>query len=312
MERFKFVLYRPLQTIPVLIGVSLITFVLVRSIPGDPVRVLLGPRAKPSIIAAVREQYGLDEPIILQYFYFLYNLVQGEMGRSIIYRIPVLDVIAERLSPSLFLLSYALVLSVTLAMVLAITAARNQRRWPDHLVRMFCTAGLGLPAFWLGIILIMVFSVGLGWFPVSGYGEGFLQHLHHLFLPALTIAVALAPVLTRNLRATLIEQMQADFVQTGRSKGMSERALFFRHVLPNSLVPTVNLLGIAFSWLIGGTVVVETVFSIPGMGQLMVASIFSRDYLLVQGVTLFFAVGIICTNFIVDVVNVALDPRIDP
>jgi peptide/nickel transport system permease protein len=312
MERFKFVLFRPIQTIPVLFGVSLITFVLVRSIPGDPVRVLLGPRAKASIIAAVREQYGLDEPIALQYFYFLYNLLQGEMGNSIIYRIPVIEVILERLAPTVFLLGYALVLTVVLAMTLAITGARNERRLPDHLVRMFCTAGIGLPAFWLGIILIMVFSVGLGWFPVSGYGDGFLQHLHHLFLPALTIAIALAPVLTRNLRATLIDQMQADYVQTARSKGMCDRALFFRHVLPNSLVPTVNLMGIAFSWLIGGTVVVETVFSIPGMGQLMVTSIFTRDYMLVQGVTLFFAIGIIGTNFLVDIINVALDPRINP
>jgi len=180
------------------------------------------------------------------------------------------------------------------------------------LVRMFCTFGIGLPAFWLGIILIMVFSVGLGWFPVSGYGETFLEHLHHLFLPALTIAIALAPVLTRNLRATLVEESKADYVQAARAKGMSGRKIFFRHVLPNSLVPSVNLLGIAFSWLIGGTVVVETVFSIPGMGQLMVASIFSRDYLLVQGVTLFFAFGIILTNFLVDIANAVLDPRINP
>ncbi|MCP4383119.1 MAG: ABC transporter permease [Hyphomicrobiales bacterium] len=312
MGRFKFVLYRPLQIIPVLIGVSIITFVLIRSIPGDPVRVLLGPRAKPSIIAAVREQYGLDEPMVFQYFYFIWNLLHGEMGRSIIYRAPVLEVVAERLAPTVFLLTYALVLTIILALVLAISAARNQGRLPDHLIRMFCTAGLGLPAFWLGIILIMVFSVGLGLFPVSGYGETFLEHLHHLFLPALTIAIALAPVLTRNLRATLIDQTESGYVQTARARGMSEKALFYRHVLPNSLVPTVNLLGVAFSWLIGGTVVVETVYSIPGMGQLMVSSIFSRDYLLVQGVTLVFALGIILTNFIVDVVNVALDPRINP
>ena len=158
----------------------------------------------------------------------------------------------------------------------------------------------------------MVFSVGLGLFPVSGYGETFLEHLHHLFLPALTIAIAMAPILIRNLRATLIDQLESGYVQTARARGMSEKALFYRHVLPNSLVPTVNLLGVAFAWLIGGTVVVETVYSIPGMGQLMVSSIFSRDYLLVQGVTLVFALGIILTNFIVDVVNVALDPRIDP
>ncbi|MCG8356036.1 MAG: ABC transporter permease [Kiloniellales bacterium] len=311
MERFKFVLYRPLQMIPVLFGVSVATFVLIRSIPGDPVRVLLGPRARPDMIEAVRQQYGLDEPLVVQYVYFVVNLLQGEMGRSIMYRAPVLEVILERLAPTLFLLAYALVLAILLALALSITAARNQGRLPDHLIRMFCTAGLGLPAFWLGIILIMLFSIGLGWFPVSGYGEGFLQHLHYLFLPALTIALALAPVLTRNLRATLIEQTEADFVQAARSRGMAERALFFRHVLPNSLIPTINLLGVNFAWLIGGTVVVETVFSIPGMGQLMVASIFTRDYLLVQGITLMFALGVILTNFIVDIASVALDPRIE-
>ncbi|MDH3664004.1 MAG: ABC transporter permease [Alphaproteobacteria bacterium] len=310
MERFKFVLYRPLQLIPVLFGVSLVTFILVRSIPGDPVRVLLGPRARPDIIAAVREQYGLEEPLLLQYVYFVINLFQGEMGRSIIYRAPVLEVIAERLAPTLFLLAYALVLSVGVALLLGVTAARYRGRAQDHIIRLFCTVGLGLPAFWLGIILIMVFSVGLGWFPVSGYGETFLEHLHHLFLPALTVAIALAPVLTRNLRATLIEQSEADYVQAARARGMSERVLFLKHVLPNSLVPTVNLLGVTFSWLIGGTVLVESVFSIPGMGQLMVASIFSRDYLLIQGITLAFAMGIIITNFAVDIANAVLDPRI--
>lgn len=312
MDRFKFVLYRPLQLIPVLFGVSLVTFILVRSIPGDPVRVLLGPRARPDVIAAIREQFGLDEPLVLQYFYFVINLFQGEMGRSIIYRAPVLEVIAERLAPTIFLLAYALILSVGLALILGMIAARQQGRAQDHLIRLFCTIGLGLPAFWLGIILIMVFSVGLGWFPVSGYGETFLEHLHHLFLPALTVAIALAPVLTRNLRATLIEQSDADYVQAARARGMSERVLFLKHVLPNSLVPTVNLLGVTFSWLIGGTVLVESVFSIPGMGQLMVASIFSRDYLLIQGITLAFAVGIIITNFAVDIANAVLDPRIKP
>ncbi len=310
MERFKFVLYRPLQLIPVLFGVSLVTFILVRSIPGDPVRVLLGPRARQDIIAAVREQYGLDEPLLLQYVYFVINLFQGEMGRSIIYRAPVLELIVERLAPTLFLLAYALVLSVGVALLLGVTAARHRGHFQDHIIRLFCTIGLGLPAFWLGIILIMVFSVGLGWFPVSGYGETFFEHLHHLFLPALTVAIALAPVLTRNLRATLIEQSEADYVQAARARGMSERALFLKHVLPNSLVPTVNLLGVTFSWLIGGTVLVESVFSIPGMGQLMVASIFSRDYLLIQGITLAFAVGIIITNFAVDIANAILDPRI--
>lgn len=311
MERFRFVLFRPLQMIPVLFGVTVVTFVLVRSIPGDPVRVLLGPRARPEMIEAVRRQFGLDEPLLVQYGYFVWNLLHGDLGRSIMYRAPVFEVIGERLPPTLFLLSYALVLSVGLALFLALVAARHCDRLPDHLVRAFCTAGLGLPAFWLGIIVIMVFSIRLGWFPVSGYGDGFLGHLHHLFLPAFTIALALAPVLARNLRATLIEQMDSGYVEAARSRGEPDAALFLRHALPNSLVPTINLLGVNLAWLIGGTVVVETVFSIPGIGQLMVASVFTRDYILVQGVTFVFALAVITINLIVDVLTVALDPRIE-
>lgn len=310
MERFRFLIWRPVQMLPVLLGVTLVTFVLVRSLPGDPVRVLLGPRARPDMIAATRRQFGLDEPLPVQYLFFLKNLVAGDLGRSIMYRAPVLEVIGERLAPTFLLIGYALVLSLLLATTLATLAARNEGRLADHLVRGFCTAGLGLPSFWLGILLIMLLSVRLGWFPVSGYGETWLGHLHHLFLPALTVAIALAPVLTRNLRATLIEQMAADHAQAARSRGLTEGEVFRRHVVPNALLPTVNLLGVNLGWLIGGTVVIESVFSIPGLGQLMVASIFTRDYMLVQGITLVFALTIVAVNLTVDVLTVALDPRV--
>ncbi len=310
MERFRFLIWRPVQMLPVLLGVTLVTFVLVRSLPGDPVRVLLGPRARPEMIAATRHQFGLDEPLPVQYLFFLKNLLAGDLGRSIMYRAPVFEVIAERLAPTFLLIAYALVLSILLATTFATLAARNEGRFADHLVRGFCTAGLGLPGFWLGILLIMLLSVRLGWFPVSGYGETWLGHLHHLFLPALTVAIALAPVLTRNLRATLIEQMGADHAQAARSRGLTEGEVFRRHVVPNALLPTVNLLGVNLGWLIGGTVVIESVFSIPGLGQLMVASIFTRDYMLVQGITLVFALTIVAVNLTVDVLTVALDPRV--
>jgi peptide/nickel transport system permease protein len=310
MERFKFILYRPLQMIPVLLGVSVITFILVQSIPGDPVRIMLGTRASAEVIAATRAQYGLDQPVLIQYFYFIVNLLQGEMGRSIIYRAPVLEVVGERIAPTVFLLAYALLLSLLLTVVLAVTAARNQGRWPDQLVRVFCTVGIGIPAFWLGIVLIIFFSVQLGWFPVSGFGDTFVEHIHHLFLPSLTIALALAPVLTRNLRATLISETDSDYVNAARSKGIPEREIFRRHVFPNSLLPTINLLGVNFAWLIGGTVVIETVFSVPGLGSLMISSIFARDYLVVQGITLVFALAVRFTSFAVDIVSVAIDPRI--
>ncbi len=310
MDRFMFVLYRPIQLIPVLFGISLVSFVLVQSIPGDPVRILLGTRATVELIAKVRAQYGLDEPILVQYLFYLKNLAQGEMGRSIIYKMPVFTLIAARLMPTLFLLCYGVLMAVTLAVALAVTAAMNRGRWPDALVRSYSTAGLGLPAFWLGIVLIIVFSLRLGWFPVSGYGRGFLEHLHHLFLPAFTIALALSPVLIRNLRASLLAELEADHITAARSRGIPERRIFLRHVFRNSLIPTITLLGVNVGWLIGGTVVVEQVFSVPGLGSLMVGSIFARDYLVVQAITLIFAMAVILTNFTVDVACVALDPRI--
>jgi peptide/nickel transport system permease protein len=310
MDRFMFVLYRPIQLIPVLFGISLVSFVLVQSIPGDPVRILLGVRATAEVIAKVRAQYGLDEPIMVQYLYFLKNLAQGELGRSIIYKTPVFTLIAGRVMPSFFLLCYAVLMAVSLAVVLAVTAALNRGRWPDALVRSYSTAGLGLPAFWLGIVLIIVFSLRLGWFPVSGYGRDFLAHLHHLFLPAFTIALALSPVLIRNLRASLLTELEADHITAARSRGIPERRIFLRHVFRNSLIPTITLLGVNIGWLIGGTVVVEQVFSVPGLGSLMVGSIFARDYLVVQAITLIFAIAVILTNFTVDVATVILDPRI--
>ncbi len=311
MHRFKFVLYRPLQLVPVLFGISVITFVLIHAIPGDPARLLLGARATAEAIAAIRKQFGLDQPVILQYAYFVQNLMHGELGRSIIYKTPVLAVVADRIAPTLFLLIYAVLLAVILSLVLGSIAAMQRGRVADQVIRLFSTVGLGIPAFWLGIVLIMLFSIRLGWFPVSGYGDTFLQHLHHLFLPALTVALAMAPVLTRNLRASLIAESTADYVTAAKAKGLPGHVIFLHHILRNSLLPTVNLLGVNIGWLIGGTVVVETVFSVPGLGGLMVASIFARDYLVVQAVALILALGVVVTNFIVDVVTVALDPRIE-
>jgi len=310
MHRFRFVLFRPIQLIPVLLGISVVTFVLIRMIPGDPARILLGVRATQEAINAIHRQFGLDQPIYIQFVYFLANLVQGEFGRSIIYRAPVLDVVSTRIAPTLFLLIYAVVLSVTMSVVLASLAATRRGRFLDQMVRLFSNIGLGLPAFWVGIVLIMFLSIRLDLFPVSGYGENFIDRLYHLFLPALTLALALAPVLTRNLRASLIAEGMADYVTAARAKGVPSRAIFLHHILRNSLLPTINLLGVNVGWLIGGTVVVETVFSVPGMGQLMVASIFARDYLVVQAVTLILALGVVLTNLLVDIVTVALDPRV--
>jgi peptide/nickel transport system permease protein len=296
--------------IPVLFGISLITFILIHSIPGDPVRILLGPRATQEVIKAVHAQYGLDKPLYIQYGYFLVNLAKGDMGRSIVFKMPVFALIGERISATLFLLTYGLIFALALTLPLAIIAAIYQGRLPDHFIRLVSTVGLGFPAFWLGIMMMMVFSVWLGQFPVSGYGRTFIEHLHHLFLPSLTIAIALSAVLVRNLRASLLVEMDSDYVAASRAKGLPESWIFLHHVIRNSLIPTINLLGVNLGWLIGGTVVIESVFSVPGLGSLLVGSIFTRDYMVVMAITMVFACAIVIVNFIVDIATVALDPRI--
>jgi peptide/nickel transport system permease protein len=310
MGRFGFVVRRPLELVPVLFGVSVVSFVLVHSLPGDPVRILLGSRGTADVIASVRAQYGLDEPLAIQYLYFLKNLFAGEFGRSIIYKTSVLTVVSGRIWPTVTLLGYVLVLSSLVSVVLASVAALNAGRWPDQVVRAFSTVGLGLPAFWLGIVLVMTFSIALGLFPTSGYGDTFGWRLYYLFLPALTMTLALSPVLIRSLRTTLVTELGSDHVVAARARGISERRIFLGHVLPNSLGPAITVLGVNFGWLIGGTVVIEQVFAIPGLGSLMVGSIFSRDYLVVQFVALLLAIGVISINLLVDIAVVALDPRV--
>jgi peptide/nickel transport system permease protein len=310
MHRYRFVWTRPLQLIPVLFGISLVTFILTHMIPGDPARILLGIRASAEAIAAIHAKFGLDKPIVVQYFYFLVNLVQGDFGRSIIYRAPVFGVVAERIMPTLSLILLAVAISAILSAILASVAASRRGGVADQAIRIFSTIGLGLPSFWLGIVFIMLFSLKLGLFPVSGYGDTFLERLHHLILPAATLAVSLVPVITRNLRASLIAESTADYVTAARAKGVPTPVIFFGHVFRNSLLPTISLFGVNIGWMIGGTVVVETVFSVPGLGQLMVSSIFARDYLVVQAVTLVLALGVVATNFLVDLATAILDPRV--
>jgi peptide/nickel transport system permease protein len=310
MDRFAFLLKRPIQLIPVLLGISLITFVLIQMTPGDPVRIMLGPKASEDAIAFVRARYGLDQPILVQYFYFLLNALRGDFGQSIIYRSPVGPVIIERLAPTLFLILYGLTLSVTFTLALATAAARSRGRWLDQLIRLVCVGSVGIPSYFIGLMLILGLCLRFKLFPVSGYAPSLTDNLYHLFLPALTIAIGVTPILTRNLRATFIQQMDADYATAGRSKGLPERYIFGRHVFWNSLLPTVNLMGVVVSFLIGGTVVIENVFNIPGLGQALIRGVLTRDYFVVQAVTLVLACGIVLTNFIVDVVTVLLDPRV--
>lgn len=310
MHRYRFILTRPLQFLPVIFGVSIFTFILVRLIPGDPARVLLGARATPTAIANIRAQYGLDEPLWMQYFYFLQNLAHGEMGKSIIFKIDVLNLIATRIEPTLALVFSSVVLSILIAVPLAAIAARSQGGAIDHAVRVVSTFGIGFPPFWLGLMLILFLAVQFPLFPVSGYGNTLGEELMHLALPSLTVALSLSTVLLRSLRSAMIEWLKSDVATAARARGMPENIVFWRHVLPNAIAPTINLLAVNIGWLIGGTVVVESVFALPGMGQLLVRAIFSRDYMVVQGVAMVFACATVLVNFLADIATVAVDPRV--
>jgi peptide/nickel transport system permease protein len=310
MDRFAFLLKRPIQLVPVLIGISLITFILVQMTPGDPVRLMLGPKASEEAIAFVRARYGLDQPLLVQYFYYVLNALRGDFGQSIAFRAPVGAVIIERIAPTVFLIIYGLLISVSLTLALATVAARNRGRWADHLIRFVCVAGVGIPSYFIGLMLIMLLCLRYKLFPISGYAPSLVENLWHLLLPALTIGIAVTPILTRNLRATFIQQMDADYAVAARSKGLAEGYIFSHHVFWNSLLPTVNLLGVVVAFLIGGTVVIENVFNIPGLGNLLVRAVLSRDYFVVQSVTLLLALWIVVTNFIVDITTVILDPRV--
>lgn len=310
MIRFHLIGRRILQLIPVLLGISIVSFLLVHLSPGDPIRLLLGDRATDATVAAVRAHYGLNKPLFEQYFIYIWNLLQGDLGRSIRFQLPVGPLILDFMPKTLFLTAYVLCISLPAAVVLASLAAHHQGRWMDQVIRFFAVCGMTIPVFWLAIMLLRCFSVNLGWFPASGYGQTFLGHVHHLFLPAISTAVWLVPLLLRNLRAAILEQMQADYATASHAKGLPERYIFTRHVLKNSILPTLHLLGVMVAFLIAGSVVVEVVYAIPGLGLLMVNSILARDYYVVQGLTLCYALFTVLVTLGIDILSTLIDPRV--
>lgn len=293
-----------------MLGISIVTFLLLHMAPGDPARLLAGERASAETIAAIRLQYGLDLPLWRQFATYLANLAAGDIGQSLRFQRPVGQLIGQFMWPTLFLTGYVVCLAVPPTVALAILSARNPGGTADQAVRLVGIAGLTIPVFWLGIMMSRFFGVSLGWFPVSGYGVGFAGHLHHLFLPALSTAIWLVPVLTQSLRAALIEKAMADFVTAARAQGASEREIFWRTILPNSVLPTLNLLGVMVAFMIGGAVIVETVYAVPGLGTLMIGALLGRDYYVVQGLTLVFALSTVLVTLAVDLLAAFIDPRV--
>jgi peptide/nickel transport system permease protein len=298
------------QTLPVALLVTVLIFLLIKLLPGDPASAILGERASDESVRALYQQWGLDRPLWEQYAIYMRNLVTGDLGQSLRYRTPVTELLPRRMGVTLFLVTYSIALSILMAVPLAIIAATNRDRWPDALVRAFITLPLASPAFWVGILFLIVFALKLGWLPAAGYGERFVDHLRHLFLPALTLAQAFTAVLTRNLRSSLIDVQTTTYVDFARAKGLDRQAVLFRHVLRAALLPIVTLIGVRISFAIGGSVVIETVFALPGLGSWMVESIMSRDYMVVQSLTLAFAFGAMLINLATDLVYPLLDPRV--
>ena len=305
-----YVVRRLLQAIPVVLGITIVTFFLLRLIPGDPAMTLLGNRGTPEQIAALRARWGLNEPIWIQFWLFLKQLAHGDTGASLFYEVPTRTLIASRIGVTMSLVAMATVFSVLIAVPLATIAAVRKDRSADHVIRAVPLVGLGMPSFWVGLVLILIFAVNLGWFPVGGWGDTLPEHIYGLILPALTAALAIVPLLIRSLRVGMLEVLQADYIATVRAKGVREHRVLLIHVARNAIIPTLTLLGINIAFLIGATVVVERVFQLNGLGSLMLTSISNRDFPVVQGVTFVFALSVIIINLATDLTAARLDPRI--
>jgi peptide/nickel transport system permease protein len=310
MNLLAFLRRRVVQMLPVLLGISLVTFFMIHLIPGDPARNMLGPRATPERIAELRQALGLDEPLWSQYGRFLAGVIHGDFGTSLYYRQAVGPLVMDRLPATIFLVVYSAVLALFVSLPLGVVAAVRRNGWVDQVIRTVSLVALAMPAFWLGVLFILLFGLQLGWFPIGGYGDTFRDRLHHLFLPALTIALAMAPIIIRSLRSSIASNLRAQYAMTARAKGLSERRVVTGHVLRPSLISTVTVLAVNLGFLIGSTVIIETVFAIPGLGFLMVSSIQTRDYPVIQAVTLVMAVLVILINLCADLTYALLDPRV--
>jgi peptide/nickel transport system permease protein len=296
--------------IPTVIFILIVTFVLVRLLPGDPASAMIGDRALDADVERINRQLGLDQPLPIQFLYYVERIFTGDLGNSIGLKVSVMSLILQRLPVTLMLTLMSAVIALVLAVPLAFVAALKREQLPDSIIRGTFQVGLSMPVFYVGIILLTVFAAQLKLFPVGGYGDTFGDRLYHLFLPALTLALSFAAVLMRNLRASIIGVMNAEYVDFATAKGLRSRVILTRHILRNALISTVTLFGLQIGSLFGGAVITETVFAVPGAGRLLIDSIYGRDYPVLQGLTISLAILVSLTFLVTDIVQAWLDPRI--
>jgi peptide/nickel transport system permease protein len=311
----RYVVRRLLLLVPVLLGVSVIIFMVLHLTPGDPAEIMLGSQATQADLERLRAELGLTEPLYVQYVHWLGLVARGDLGRSIWMKRPVLNEVLGRFKATLVLTGAALVLSTAGGVALGIASATRPNSLLDRLSAMASLFGASMPVFWLGIVLMVIFALWLGWVPASGmfapYGGGDLRDLLvHLALPAVTLAAASVTIIARLTRSTMLETLGQDYIRTARAKGVVERAVVLRHGLKNVLIPIVTVVGVQAGYLLGGAVLTETVFAWPGVGTLMVQGILARDFPLVQGCVLVVALSFVLINLVVDLLYAWLDPRI--
>ena len=309
----RFIARRLLQMLPVLFFVTLIIFGLINLIPGDAARLFLGEEATPDAVAALRHELGLDQPLYVQYARWIGRMAHGDFGYSFKDHRPVLETLLQKLPITAELTAGALVIAWALAIPAGVVAAWRQRTAVDYGASAVALGGLSIPNFWLGIMLIYLFAVHLRWLPASGFvplSQGVGRNLRALLMPAFNLGIVLAAVVMRQLRSSMVEVMSADFVRTARAKGLGQTVVLVRHALRNAVIPVITVMGLQLGTLLGGAIITETIFAVPGLGQLAVNSIYSRDYPMLEGVVIASAVAILAVNLFVDIVYSLIDPRI--
>jgi len=301
----RYIIRRLLALIPILLGASILIFAVMRLVPGDPARQSLGPEATGDQVAILREQWRLDEPLPVQYIAWLGRSLQGDLGRSTVSRVPVTKELATRFPATLQLTLASMAVAIVLGLFFGILSAVKYNSVLDRSSMVVAMIGICTPSFWLGLMLLLIFAVRFQWFPSSGAGG-----LSHLVLPAITLGAAASAIIARVTRSSMIEVFAEDYVRTARAKGLKENAVIIRHALKNALIPIITILGLEFGGLLAGSVVTETVFAYPGIGQLLINSINNRDFPIVQGALLLFSVQFVLINLLVDLLYARVDPRI--
>ncbi|HQA22341.1 MAG TPA: ABC transporter permease [Rhodoglobus sp.] len=293
-----------------LLGLVIVVFLILQAVPGDPVRIMLGERVPAEYVETVRERLGLNEPMLTQLWTYLTRIVTGDLGESVTFGQSIQTLVASRMEPSAYLITYGLLLAVIFGGVLGVFAAVRSGTVADFTLRILATALLAMPAFWVGLVLALIFGIAWGLFPVSGYQPGLVGAFRTLTLPAIAIAPSLVAVVLRTLRSSMKRVLDSEYIEAARARGYSENRVLARHALRNAVTPTISIVAVVVGFLIGGTAVIEQVFSIPGLGSLLVQAVERRDYPVVQAVALLAGTVVIVAGLVADLLQAALDPRV--